>query len=512
MSSSSRAANFSNNSYEFVNPEMFGSDDDDALFKMPPKEIISEDEDIGIPLRAGWSTESSGYTTTWSMSSSRGGSTQSSNQGSPEFGGGNVLPQPVASTSAFSSSLLHSRVSSEDAPKRSSSGGSRERDQNQQEKPTSSTTTTTTTSSLTIAKQRIPGPSYIGPVLTTLSEPTDEESEFEKFKMQIRIQKIIEFHQEAARAGIKLALDIHNAHKAASRDLKGKSRDDAVKVAEHERFMRELQVVKEEERRRVVGEERERRRAEIKKRGRGRGEKGKSGEVLEEGEFEVDLEAQFGVDEIVRGVRGAKVFSASVSSSASASAAASPTEERFQDLYSTPSSFSSYMDHGHWEPPQQTKSSSPSGMQTRNSMRVLPPVQRDEEEEEYEGEEEEIPSDIMAALVAGGGLETQQDWLFGSSSTSTSTSASAASSMASSLANPLALSLPIQSPAPILLHRAPRRQLLLLQRRKKALLPRRSWTIWGGIREGKREYWCGCRGPRCVGRERAGCCYGLEGE
>jgi hypothetical protein len=109
---------------------------------------------------------------------------------------------------------------------------------------------------------RRPGPSYIGPKLNDPDETSDEEADFEKFKMQTRIAKIFEFHRDAAQADIDLALNIHNDRKAKKSSKDG----DARKVREHEKQMLLLQAKKEEERKTLVEEERGKRRSEIRKR------------------------------------------------------------------------------------------------------------------------------------------------------------------------------------------------------------------------------------------------------
>jgi hypothetical protein len=90
----------------------------------------------------------------------------------------------------------------------------------------------------------------------------DDEAEFERFKMETRILKIREFHDEAALADIRLAQDIYDARKTS----KSWRDSEPHKILEHEKRMMELQRVKEEERKVVVRLERDKRREEIKQR------------------------------------------------------------------------------------------------------------------------------------------------------------------------------------------------------------------------------------------------------
>ncbi|KAJ6493003.1 hypothetical protein C8R45DRAFT_927800 [Mycena sanguinolenta] len=103
------------------------------------------------------------------------------------------------------------------------------------------------------------GPRYIGPQLTDSDEVSDEEADFERFKMETRVAKIREFHDEAARADIQLAQDIYNARKTSM----GRG-EEVHRIAEHERFMVELRRSKEEERKAIVRAERETRREAFK--------------------------------------------------------------------------------------------------------------------------------------------------------------------------------------------------------------------------------------------------------
>lgn len=110
--------------------------------------------------------------------------------------------------------------------------------------------------------RRAHGSSYIGPKISDSDETSDEEADFEKFKMQTRIEKIFEFHREAAHADMDLALALHNDRKA----KKSSKASDALRVQEHGQQMLRLQAKKEEERKALVEAERGKRRNEIRKR------------------------------------------------------------------------------------------------------------------------------------------------------------------------------------------------------------------------------------------------------
>ncbi|THV03932.1 hypothetical protein K435DRAFT_851319 [Dendrothele bispora CBS 962.96] len=104
---------------------------------------------------------------------------------------------------------------------------------------------------------------YIGPeLLTDHGEPVDEEAEFEQFKIDTRIQKIREFHEEAAEADTQLTRDIAEARKSKSFTRGQEIR----RVEEHERNMLDLRRRKEDERRMIVDGERQRRKAEQNRR------------------------------------------------------------------------------------------------------------------------------------------------------------------------------------------------------------------------------------------------------
>lgn len=117
--------------------------------------------------------------------------------------------------------------------------------------------------------ERISGPSlrpprqaYVGPILSDPDEPLSDEDDFERFKMMIRMQKIVEFHQMAAQADIELAIAVYKDRKAQSNDR----HDVSTRVTEHQKRMMQLQMEKEEERKNIVKTERSKRRSELRKR------------------------------------------------------------------------------------------------------------------------------------------------------------------------------------------------------------------------------------------------------
>jgi hypothetical protein len=112
------------------------------------------------------------------------------------------------------------------------------------------------------AKTRVHGPKYVGPQVSDSDETSDEEANFEKFRMVTRITKIVEFHHAAALSDIDLALSIFNGRR--TKQL-GKVEEE-LKVAQHEKRMLELQVTKENERKAIVAAERKKRRDELRSR------------------------------------------------------------------------------------------------------------------------------------------------------------------------------------------------------------------------------------------------------
>ncbi|KAG6812268.1 hypothetical protein H0H92_003657 [Tricholoma furcatifolium] len=104
-------------------------------------------------------------------------------------------------------------------------------------------------------------PTYVGPHLSSPEESSDED-DFELYKMQVRIDKIWEFHFAAAHADVQLAMAIQN-----DRMSKNSSSDNyAARLAEHEKQVLKLQADKEKERRTTVSAERQRRLEEISQR------------------------------------------------------------------------------------------------------------------------------------------------------------------------------------------------------------------------------------------------------
>ncbi|KAF8908609.1 hypothetical protein CPB84DRAFT_1744231 [Gymnopilus junonius] len=104
--------------------------------------------------------------------------------------------------------------------------------------------------------------SYIGPHLDDSNEPLSEADDFELFKMQTRMQKIVEFHQAAALAEIRLAIEIYKERTAPN----GETHEVSARVVEHQKRMSELQSAKEEERKATVKAERAKRRSELRTR------------------------------------------------------------------------------------------------------------------------------------------------------------------------------------------------------------------------------------------------------
>jgi len=112
---------------------------------------------------------------------------------------------------------------------------------------------------------------YIGPQVTTSDSDNEADATFatlsradqmaayEKFKRDTRIQKIYEFHQQAAQFDIQLADNISNTPS----DKSGTAI--ARLMTQHEQTMLRLRTDKEEERRKLVRDERNRMTVEIKK-------------------------------------------------------------------------------------------------------------------------------------------------------------------------------------------------------------------------------------------------------
>lgn len=112
--------------------------------------------------------------------------------------------------------------------------------------------------------------SYVGPIVSDPDEPLSEEDDFERFKMTVRFQKIIEFHQAAAHADIELAFAIYKDRMSQNSD----KHEESSKVTNHQKRMIQLQMEKEEERKNIVKAERSKRRSELRRR------PGRSGTVI----------------------------------------------------------------------------------------------------------------------------------------------------------------------------------------------------------------------------------------
>ncbi|KAJ7727749.1 hypothetical protein B0H16DRAFT_1590119 [Mycena metata] len=233
LTNATRSANSSG--YSFVSPMSLNvgdelDDETDAFesifpYEVPPSsgpESITDDIfDTPTSVPRGWKGDAHSYGI-WSADTSQS-SRQSSQTGSPER-----LPhKPMPAEHAF-----FPRVADPILPLH----------------PESRSTAT--------IRARPPAVRYYGPVLAetgdsdALSEE-EEAEEFERFKMETRVTKIREFHDEAARADIQLAQDIYNARK-----MRGNSLGDERKILEHQKRMVELQRTKEEERKAVVRAER----------------------------------------------------------------------------------------------------------------------------------------------------------------------------------------------------------------------------------------------------------------
>ena len=111
-------------------------------------------------------------------------------------------------------------------------------------------------------KSRIPRQPYVGPSLDAADEPINEELEFEKFKMRTRMAKIVEFHEAAALAEIRLSIEMYKARQ----QLNNSKEEDAPRVLDHQKRMVQLQKEKEEERKAIVKSERARRQSDLARR------------------------------------------------------------------------------------------------------------------------------------------------------------------------------------------------------------------------------------------------------
>ncbi|KAF8189781.1 hypothetical protein K438DRAFT_1763427 [Mycena galopus ATCC 62051] len=204
--------------YSFVSPMSLSILDDDESYEsifadeiLPssgPESVVDEIFDAPTSIPWGWNGDASSFGI-WSANTSQS-SRQSSQTGSPERPAPKTIPADHAFFPRVAEPLSHFQ-------------------------PESTST------------HRSRGPRYIGPQLTDNDEVFDDEAEFERFKMETRVTKIREFHEEAAQADIQLAQDIYNARKTSMT-----SGDEERKISEHEKRMVELRRLKEEERKLIV--------------------------------------------------------------------------------------------------------------------------------------------------------------------------------------------------------------------------------------------------------------------
>ena len=162
----------------------------------------------------------------------------------------NPEPKPPSSTRPLVSGFAYNAAQSG-----SSSASTTKRQQQQQQQQVSQNENKPTPPT----KARIPRQPYVGPSLDAADEPTNEELEFEKFKMRTRMEKIVEFHEAAALAEISLSIEIYKARK----QLNNSKEEDAPRVLDHQKRMLQLQMEKEEERKSIVRAERARRQSDL---------------------------------------------------------------------------------------------------------------------------------------------------------------------------------------------------------------------------------------------------------
>ncbi|KAL0565574.1 hypothetical protein V5O48_016450 [Marasmius crinis-equi] len=103
---------------------------------------------------------------------------------------------------------------------------------------------------------------YIGPELVDDDNESVEAEQFREFKMNVRLDMIRRFHEEAAEADIQLAITIDQANQSGSvtKEMTARLVDD------HEQNMLRLRQRKEKERKELVEQERQRRLAEFRQR------------------------------------------------------------------------------------------------------------------------------------------------------------------------------------------------------------------------------------------------------
>ena len=190
--------------------------------------MTSDDDDgDGLPIRRRPNTFDA-----WS-SDSLGSSLQNSVNSSSEL----PFPRPLASS--FSHNSSHGRMTS----------AKQQAAQNETQKASA-------------AKTKVSRQPYIGPCVDDADEPLSDEEDFERFRMEIRVRKIVEFHQAAAQADIQLAIAIYKDRKSLESDNQSLSS----RVSDHQKRMSQLQMEKEEERKNIVKAERSKRRTELRRR------------------------------------------------------------------------------------------------------------------------------------------------------------------------------------------------------------------------------------------------------
>ncbi|KAJ3504294.1 hypothetical protein NLJ89_g8009 [Agrocybe chaxingu] len=232
ISTSMRSTNVSvASSYAFVNPSEFHSEDEDIMFmpsKAPSRELPSDDDDhvgISIPRRHNgfdaWSSDSHPSSLQNSVDSS-------------DFAFSRPAVAESSRNASSSRMTSHRQQLEAQAEKGKTSGG----------------------------KSKHARQPYIGPHVDDPEDPLSEEEDFERFKMEICVQKIIEFHQAAALADIELAVEIYKGRKAAG----GKKHEASPLVVQHQKRMVQVQMEKEEERKAIVNTERSKRKSEPRRR------------------------------------------------------------------------------------------------------------------------------------------------------------------------------------------------------------------------------------------------------
>ncbi|KAF9525417.1 hypothetical protein CPB83DRAFT_909174 [Crepidotus variabilis] len=232
LSSSTRSTNISTaSSYALVDPSAFNSEDEDGAYFVPivatSHDLTSDDDDSSsLPLRrrqkayAGWGSSSASSSLHESLDDSSDG------------------PFARPPLSHHNSSFTKGTSAGQQAVAQSTA--------DKRPQP----------------KGKLPRQAYTGPSLDDAEEPLSDEEDFERFKMDIRIRKIVEFHQAAALADIELAIAIYKDRKAENSD----KLEVSSKVTDHQKRMSQLQNEKEEERKNIVKTERSKRRSDLRSR------------------------------------------------------------------------------------------------------------------------------------------------------------------------------------------------------------------------------------------------------